>query len=215
MNFMICEGFLGAGKTLGAVIFAMNYVQKSGCAIYSNFGLVGSKPFTHLDDFKKVALEESSILVLDESHMDFDARSFSSNHVKFMSQTSYYLRKLRCTVIMTSPNFADIDSRIRSITNILLRVSKDKNNFYYDVIDIQSERYLKTIKIKRENAYMIGDLYFDTNKMVVPLEMPENRLSYDAFLEELKIVAESYHIERKGAALPRAEVVEVKQLVIA
>jgi hypothetical protein len=200
-NFVVAQGYLGVGKTLGATLWALDYQQRSGCALYSNFGIKGSKPFTHIDDFKKIAMEESSILVLDEAHMDLDARSFSSNHVKFFTQVSYYLRKLRCTVVMTSPSFNDLDSRIRGVTNLVLNVAKDKERFYYDVWDIQSNRYLKTLRIKRENAYMFADEYFNTNNMVVPVQMPSKREDWTEFLDELKFIAESYHTERKETPL--------------
>ncbi len=204
---------LGFGKTLGATIIAKHYQQESGCALYSNFGLVGSKPFTDIEDFKKIAQEHSSILVLDEAHLDLDARSFSTNHVKFFTQVSYYLRKLRCTLIMTSPNFSDLDTRIRGITNIVFDVTKDRKNFYYDVYDIQRRRHVKTIKISKENAFKIGDLYFDTYKMVTPIQIPKQRDDFTSFLEELKVIAETYHIERRLGALPTTEVIGGNNLV--
>lgn len=214
MNFMVAQGYLGAGKTLGAVIFALDYQQRSNCALYSNFGLKGAKPFTSINDFKEIAKEQSSILVLDEAHMDLDARSFSTNHVKFFTQIAYYLRKLRCTLIMTSPSFNDLDSRIRGITNIVLNVTKDTNYFYYDVWDIQSENFIRTTKIKKTNAFKIGDMYFDTNNMVTPIEILNTRTDWTDFLEELKNIAETYHIERLDthtAGLDLAK--EEKQLV--
>lgn len=193
MNFVAVQGFLGVGKTLGATLFALDYQQRSGCALYSNFGINGSKPFSSVEDFKKIAMEESSILVLDEAHMDLDARSFSSNHVKFFTQLSYYLRKLRCTLIMTTPSFSDLDSRIRGVTNLVLNVAKDRKYFYYDVWDYQSHKYLKTLKISRVNAYNLSDYYFNTNNMVVPVQMVSKREDWTEYLEDLKSIAESYH----------------------
>ena len=130
MNVFVFTGFLGSGKTLGAVLYAKKYQALSGCALYSNIAIEGAKPFYSLETFKEIAQESSSILLLDEAHMDLDARSFNTNHVKFFTQLSYYLRKLRCTLFITSPNFADLDSRIRGITNILAIVSKSKGKFF-------------------------------------------------------------------------------------
>ncbi len=200
MNFMIFEGFLGAGKTLGASIYAKYYQQRSGCALYSNFGLKGSKPFNSLEDFKEIAKEKSSILVLDEAHMDLDARSFSSNHVKFFTQVSYYLRKLRCTLIMTSPSFSDLDSRIRRITNIYVSVTKDFRNFSYEMYDIQSRKYLKTMQINQQDAFKLADQIFDTFGMVTPVVIPAKKDDFTDFLNELKIISESYHKNGERAA---------------
>lgn len=193
MNFFVFEGFLGAGKTLGACIYAKYYQEKSGCALYSNCGLLGAKPFTSLDDFKLIAQEESSILVLDEAHMDLDARSFSSNHVKFFTQLSYYLRKLRCTLIITSPSFGDLDTRIRNITNVLAFVSKDSNYFRYELWDVQSNRFIKRMRIRKENAFKISASLFDTNSMVTPVQMPKNKDDFKDFLDELKYISENYY----------------------
>lgn len=196
MNFMVFTGYLGSGKTLGATIFALYYQQKSGCALYSNNGITGSKPFTKLDDFKSIAQEESSILVLDEAHMDLDARSFNSNHVKFFTQLSYYLRKLRCTLIITSPSFSDLDSRIRNITNVLAFVTKDKTHFHYELVDIQSTKHLKNMRIKKDNAFKISEHYFDTAAMVTPVDVPAKKDDFLDFLDELKLISENYYKEK-------------------
>ncbi|MCY7936295.1 hypothetical protein MOF37_07610 [Bacillus spizizenii] len=194
MNVMVFEGFLGSGKTAGASVFAKAFQQRSGCTLYSNYGLQGSKPFTKLDDFKDIAVQPSSILVLDESHMDLDARSFSSNHVKFFTQISYYLRKLRCTMILTSPNFEDLDSRIRGITNILVQVEKRNGYFFYRMHDWQSNRYLKTYRFKQQYLKEYGHQVFDTTKMVTPIDIPDKKGDFNDFLEELKRISENYMV---------------------
>lgn len=57
-------------------LFAHHFKQKSNCVLYSNYGVVGSKPFTEIEHFKNIAQEKSTILNLDEAHIDLDARSF-------------------------------------------------------------------------------------------------------------------------------------------
>ncbi len=76
MNVMVFEGFLGSGKTFGMSLFAKYYQEKSfvHCTVITV--LIGSKPFVNLDTFHDIAKEESSILNLDEGHIDLDARSF-------------------------------------------------------------------------------------------------------------------------------------------
>lgn len=199
MNFMVFQGFLGSGKTLGATIFAKIYQEKSGCALYSNCGIAGSKPFTSITDFKSIATESSSILVLDEAHVDLNAREFNSNHVKFFTQVSYFLRKMRCTLIITSPSFDDLDSRIRGVTNILATVSKDKNYFHYDLYDIQSDRYLRGMRVNKERAFAIASDLYDTAAMVTPVSIPASKSDYVDFLSELKAISENYH-DNKSAA---------------
>lgn len=202
MNFFVFTGFLGSGKTLGAAIYAKHYSQMSGCALYSNCGLLGAKPFTSIEDFKLIAQEKSSILLLDEAHMDLDARSFSSNHVKFFTQLSYYLRKLRCTLIITTPSFGDLDTRIRNITNVLAFVNKDTKYFRYELWDIQSRRFIKNMKIKKENAFKIASTLFDTNSMVTPIEISKNKEDFKEFLEQLKYISETYYKSGEQSAEP-------------
>lgn len=199
MNFMVFNGYLGSGKTLGAAIYAKHYSQLSGCALYSNCGLLGAKPFTSINDFKNIAREQSSILLLDEAHMDLDARSFSSNHVKFFTQVSYYLRKLRCTLIITTPSFSDLDTRIRNITNVLAFVKKDSKYFRYELFDWQSVKKIQDIKIKKENAFLVAESLFDTNSMVTPIDIPKNKDDFKEFLEELKHISEHFY---KGEEQP-------------
>jgi ATPase family associated with various cellular activities (AAA) len=202
MNVMIFEGYMGAGKTLGASILAKYYQERSGCALYSNYGLVGSKPFKSIEDFLSIAQEPSSILVLDEAHIDLDARSFSTNHVKFFTQLSFYLRKLRCTLIITSPLFENLDSRIRGVTNVLIRVHKDKDYFYYPMYDVQSLKPLKTLKIHKKKAFAIAGNLFSTEAMVTPIYVPDKKGDYFDFLEQLKQTSDEYYTRlRRRVAL--------------
>ncbi|WP_350657638.1 hypothetical protein, partial [Psychrobacter sp. S1-30-MNA-CIBAN-0213] len=75
--------------------------------------------------------------------------------------------------------------------NMLAKVSSDKNYFYYDLYDVQSNRFLKTMRIKKNIAFNL-ELY-DTNAIVSPLEMPENKKEFDSFLETLKDKTYQYY----------------------
>lgn len=197
MNVIAMQGYLGAGKTAGAVALAHHLVTKSNGVLYSNIDVKGARPFSHIEDFLKVADDPSSVVLLDEAHVDLDARSFSTNHVKFVSATAFYLRKMRCTLILTSPLFDNLDTRIRGITNLLCLVSKDKTNFYYDMYDIQSDRYLKRMKISQRKLFA-ADLY-DTHAIVTPMEVHDNREGFNKFLAELKQKTLNYYKDRSRA----------------
>lgn len=186
MNVFVFDGVMGAGKTLGASIYAKYVQERTGCTLFSNFGLKGSKEFLHLKDFLKVADEKSSIIVLDESHMDLDSRNFNLNSVKFLTQIVFFLRKLRCSLFLTSPLFSNLDSRVQGVTAIYCPVAKDKNYFYYPFYDWQRKIYLKTKKINREQAINIAKNLYDTYAIVTPLEYPETRQEYLEFVTELK-----------------------------
>lgn len=191
-NFIVFDGQLGSGKTLGAVLFA-NYLKSKSpdTVLYSNFDMKGAKSFTSLDDFFEVAQNPSSIIVLDEAHVDLDSRSFNTNHVKFLTATSFYLRKIRATLIMTSPLFENLDSRIRTITNVLVLVSKDKNYFYFEMYEPSNMKYLTTKKVRQEKAFSLN--LYDTNAIVSPLEMPSKKDEFDQFLFDLKEITLDYY----------------------
>lgn len=190
-------GFMGNGKTLGMVLYAKDYQQRTGCTLYSNFGVKGAKPFTSFRDFLKIADEPSSILLLDECHLDIDSRNSLSNASKYFSHLAFFLRKMRCTLMLTTPLFSNVDSRFREITYVYVPVRKDKEYFYYPIIDYQDERLLKTKKIKKENAYKLVDSLFETYSMVTPLEYPANKGEFDLLLAELKEKTDKYYLRQK------------------
>lgn len=197
MNVIVFEGRLGAGKTLGATLFAKYYQQRSNCALYTNYGVQGSKHFSSLDDFFQIAQEDSSILIIDEAHIDLDSRSFSSNHVKFFSQVSYYLRKLRCTMIITSPMFEDLDSRIRGVTNMLVQIDSLRDRFVYHCYDPSSGHHFQSLQIMKTDAFMLAPHLFDTYSMVTPIDVPDNRQGFKDYLESLNDFHTNYHKEKR------------------
>src|SRR6478735_1770324 len=175
MNVVIIDGVMGAGKTLCMSILAKRWQEMSGCTLYSNYGLIGSKPLTKFEDFIDVASQPSSIVCLDESHMDLSSRDFNTNSVKFFTNLVFYLRKVRCTLLLTSPLFENIDSRVRQVTNVWVHASKTKTHFVYDFYDVQLMNFIKSQKMNIEVASMIGSKIYDTYAMVTPLEYPTKR----------------------------------------
>jgi hypothetical protein len=192
------SGIMGSGKTLGQSIMAKQLQAKTNCTLYSNYGLKGSKPFTSFRDFLDVAVQPSSIVCLDEVHNDIDARDFNTNAVKYFSHIVFYLRKMRCTLFMTTPLFENVESRVRGVTNILIPVEKDKDNYYYPMYDWQGMKYLKTKKIAKEKAHEVASLIFDTHSMVVPLEYPANRNDFTDLLTEMKKANDQYFISQSA-----------------
>lgn len=186
------EGIMGNGKTLGMSLMAKYFQEQTGCTLYSNYGLVGSKPFHSFYDFLDVAVQPSSIICLDEVHNDIDARDYNTNAVKYFTHIVFYLRKMRCTLMMTSPLFENVESRVRGVTNIVIPVHKDNDYYYYPFYDWQSLKYLKTKRVKKENAHKASKFIFDTYSMVTPLEYPENRNDFKKLLQDLKQANDNY-----------------------
>lgn len=186
MNIIIIDGMLGAGKTLAMSILSKYYAEKSGCALFSNYGLYGSYEFNSYRDFLKVVAQKHSIICLDEAHIFLDSRMSHNKGVIYFTQLSYYFRKMRTTVMMTSPQIDSIDKRVRLCANIYVYAEKDDKYFKYHFYDYQSERYLKTKRIKKDDAIRLASKLYDTYYMVEPMVLPRSEEEYREFVELLK-----------------------------
>lgn len=222
MNVVILDGILGAGKTLGMTLLVKYFQSLSGCELYSNFGVNGSKPITNYRDFLDVAKQPSSLIALDESHTDLDARNFMSNSVKFFTHLVFYLRKMRTTMFLATPSIDTLDGRVISVCNLYCRCSKNKTHFFYDMYDLQSGKHLKRYKIAHESAWFLGQEFYDTEDIVTPLEFPSERTDFKAFLYELKGVINQHkqgrrRLVRVGTGFrpePEAEQEQFKGVVV-
>ncbi|MCG7218199.1 hypothetical protein MF069_36485 [Paenibacillus mucilaginosus] len=197
MNLAIIDGFLGAGKTLGMSLLSLYFQSQSNCTLYSNYGLAGSKEFTHYEQFLDVAKEPSSIICLDEAHTDLDSRSSTTNVVKYFTHLIFYLRKLRCTLMLSTPSIENLDARVRLIANLYVMVSKDKKYFYYDMYDMQKLRHLKRYKIRQADAFSVAAKAYDTYNIVLPVEFPSEKKEFNEFLPILKKATNDYYSFRQ------------------
>lgn len=201
------DGKLGVGKTLGMSTLAQHYRQKTGCTLYSNYGLNHAKLFTSLEQFLDVALQPSSIICLDEIHTDLDARSGNTNAVKYFTHLLFYLRKIRATLFFTTPDISTVDFRVRSIMNAYCNVRKNKNAFYYDFWEPNTGHKLRSFKIDQQRVFAISNQIYDTHKMVVPMDFPDTKPEYTALINKLKNISDDYYI-RQVTDAPRQQASE-------
>lgn len=192
------DGKMGSGKTAGMSVLALDWQLRSGCTLFSNYGLTGSIPFTNFEDFKKVAVQSSSIICLDESHMDLSNRDYAMNSVKFFITMIWFLRKMRCTLMMTSPLFENIDSKVRAVTNLYINVSKRDGYLNYNYYDMESETLIKRNRISLETMKRIGSYLYDTYEMVTPLEYPKNRDDFNLVIAEVKRLNKEYMSQNRA-----------------
>lgn len=209
MYLMGFDGRMGEGKTFGMSLLAQHFRQKSGCTLYSNYGLAGSKLFTTFDQFLDVAQQPSSIICLDEIHTDLDSRSGNTNISKYFTHMIFYLRKLRCTIMFASPLISNVEYRVRGVMNVYCQVSKTKNKFRYEMWDMQSGAYLRTMTVNQQKAFAIGHQIYDTHKMVVPMEFPSTKEEYNTIINKLKDLSDQYYINGQATNAPEAELPEV------
>jgi hypothetical protein len=207
MYLLGLDAAMGTGKTLGMSLLAQHFRQQSGCTLWSNYGLANARLFTNFEQFLEVAQQPSSIICLDEVHTDLDSRSGNTNTSKYLTHMLYYLRKIRATIFYATPDISSVDVRVRSVTNVYCRVSKNKRKFKYEMWDLQSVRYLRTLMIDKEKVFAIADQIYDTHKMVVPMEFPEKKEEYLQLINMLKNISDQYYV-RQAQDAPRLQVSE-------
>lgn len=209
MYLMGFDGTMGQGKTLGMSLFAQLYRQKSGCTLYSNYGLANSTLFTSFDQFIEVAQQPSSIICLDEIHQDLDSRSVNTNTAKYLTHMIFYLRKIRATIFFSTPDISNVDLRVRLVMNMYCRVRKNKKNFYYDMYDVQSDKFKRTQRIQQSKVFPIIDQIYDTHKMVVPMDFPATKEEYIKIINLLKETSDNYYEQRQATYEPEQHVPDV------
>lgn len=193
MELVLFTGNRGVGKTLGMSLYAMWLKEQTGCSLYSNYSLLGANDFFSFDDFRQIACEKHSLLLLDECHNDIDSRNYRKPSALYFSHITFYLRKLRCLMFLSTPLFSNIDRRVREVTNILVNVSKDNEFFYYDFYDVQLESFLKRIKIKRNLALQLASKIYDTTGIVTPLQYPNKNEDFEALVFDIKQINNCVH----------------------
>lgn len=206
MYFWVFQGNLGQGKTAAMSILMHYYraqMRKQGvdCRLFSNYGLTDSLPLTDHNSFEEVARSECSILGVDEGHTSFDSRMFGSKQGIYFTQFAFYYRKLRTCMMVTSPGIENLDSRIRSLTNILVHCEKHPHGFKYYIFDYQAMRLLTTKFLPMPTASKIfrAGLY-NTHEIIRAITFPTKEQEFDEFLMRIKGISDDYMADRKDAA---------------
>ena len=174
---MICaillDGDLGAGKTLSAVALASIWAAKAKLPLLSNMTVKGSFKIEHMEDWAKIPdfRERGSILLLDEAQSLLDSRtSQTKGQIKFTNFLQY-LRKMRCLVIFTTPNFKYVDVRVRERVSYRIYVSRVGHKVVWDIFNPSTDAFIKTKILSGEKLKRFYPLY-DTFELVSPVELP-------------------------------------------
>lgn len=147
-------GRMGTGKTLSAVRYAYNY-YKQGYSIYSNIKLNFPHTFIGLQDLVDYANAninfEKSVILVDEMHVLLDSRSSGSKRNKILTHLIVLTRHLGkrggCHVLYTSQFIHQVDKRLRSNTDILIKCQSRKlrgEQYTLNLVMIMQEFGIKT-----------------------------------------------------------------------
>jgi|SRR3989304_7204094 len=128
MPFIIgIEGGYGEGKTLTGVMKACQWSMASGAKIFANFPVRGAYVFNNYTDWYRIADLHGTIVIFDEAQSNFDNRQWNSKGQIEMTQVLNYVRKMNTIFIFILPEYHNADSRIRNVTDILIRQHKTKS----------------------------------------------------------------------------------------
>lgn len=187
INLVFYEGIMGSGKTSRMSLDALMFKKKfPNLTLYSNYGLKGSEPFTDFKQFMDIPFNEHTLICLDESHMDLSNRDFSTNSVKFFTNLIFYLRKLNCTIFMTSPLFENLDSKVRAVTNILVRCRKKEGYFIANYYSLDTGELIKSFSVDDSFIKAYASQIYDTYTICIPLEYPIKREDFLIVFTKMK-----------------------------
>lgn len=170
---LLFDGDLGSGKTLSAVMSAFRWANSANVPILSNMSIEGGIKLNTGEDLYKIAdfAERGSILLIDEAQSVLDSRtSQTKGQVKF-TQFLQYLRKMRCLVIYTTPDYSMVDVRVRQRLSYRVHVSRLRGRMVWDYYEPSSDRYIRSRIIKPDKYKLFYDLY-DTYEIVPVIELP-------------------------------------------
>lgn len=209
MYLWVFQGNLGEGKTSAMSIMAHYYKtkmnRKKKIELFSNYGLMGSNELVDYTDFYEVARCHGSIVCIDEAQTSLDSRLFAKGNNIYLTQFMFYLRKLGCTWFLATPAIANLDSRVRALTNILVDCHKTPSGFTYTIYDYQAQSYgpwgkllkRKFIPMPKAKEIFATGLY-DTWKILRSIPFPSNEREFDKFLKQIIVIHEEA-IERERA----------------
>jgi Zonular occludens toxin (Zot) len=187
------QGSLGAGKTLAMSMFAHHWkskVEQAGGKIelFSNYDLKDSYPMTHFTDWYEVARAQGSICCWDECHLAFSNRKWSKYGQGILTDVMMYTRKMKSVQIYAAPSINFVDSRIRSIVEVLITARKIGNKgFSYHFVDYQTGEFLHKQFLPMSKARQIMKLnLYDTENMVQYFPVPQTEREGEKFFEELE-----------------------------
>ncbi|MED4570975.1 zonular occludens toxin domain-containing protein [Brevibacillus agri] len=201
-HFIGVQGYLGAGKTTVASVLAhlmRNKVRQKGgdIKLFSNYGLRGSQRMASYADWYSVADVHGSIILWDEAQEQFDGREFSSAERAFSTRLLNYCRKMASVQIMIAPNYANLDNRIRQLTEVLINVSslgkKGIRMEFYDYTAGNKQtnlgRFLHSQFLPARNVKRVHALnLFRTHRLVSGFPMPKTPREQETFYAKLEEV---------------------------
>lgn len=206
-------GTLGGGKTLCAVRDAWIYsLQAGGAPVWGNLTLHPAGWAQHrlvnpafrlgrvssTDDIVRMVAEGGGLLILDEVHQDLDARQSLATANILLSRFMMFMRKCGVTVLYTAQDPAQIDKRLRAVTDVLTWCEgwgpRGSRTHRFTRVHYRSGRQVRVEMLTSDQLAQVYPLY-DTLEFVRQLEFPSRLAEFEAFMlaiEEASKFARAY-----------------------
>lgn len=202
------QGPLGSGKTFLMSTLAHHWktkVEKQGghIELFSNYELYDSRPITHYSDWYDVAKAQGSIVLWDEAHMAFSNRRWSRYGQNILTDVLMFTRKMRSVQIYCAPSIHFVDSRVRSIVEVLINARKigDKG-FVYHFQDYQTGEFLHKQFLPMYKAKQLFKLkLYDTESMVNYFPVPQTEREGEQFFNKLDEIHEQARMQERKRVL--------------
>jgi len=162
-------GPLGHGKTLGMTSMGMLMSELFEVPLGANYP-IKAKNFTLIESLEDLWAFKGGVLLLDEFWLSFDSRSSSSNVVlsRWINQT----RKRHVVVFYTTQSMAQIDKRLRNVTDLVLSCEKRKDGFHMTFIEYQTVRLGRQFRMTRPELFYGA---YDTDNVIDVLSTATSR----------------------------------------
>ncbi|MGE7191969.1 ATPase [Lysinibacillus fusiformis] len=204
-HHFVIQGSLGAGKTFLASILAHWWKIKSArnganIKLFSNYELYDSYPMANYTDWYTVAEAQGSICVWDETYLAFSNRKWSNYGQGIATDVMMLTRKMKSVQIYCTPSIGFLDSRIRSIAEVLITARQIPNKgFHYTFYDFQTGEFMRKefIPMGRAKAMMKVGLY-DTDTMVQYFPLPKTEQEGTKFFAKLEEIHDRARGKKRG-----------------
>lgn len=196
MHHMAFEGGLGTGKTLMATVIANWWREQAAkknvdVQLFANFDMRGATRMSTYESWYDVADADVSIIIWDESQVHFNNRAWSQFGQNIVTQIAMYVRKMRSIQIYATPSVNMLDSRIRSVLEVVVKMQKTKAGYQLNFYDYQTNQFLRKAFVPMSKAKKIYKLnLYDTYSFVTPVPMPSDERSAKKFWAELNAIHE-------------------------
>lgn len=183
---ILVSGEMGSYKTSSAVAMTIfevehaSYVMGRKIPLITNMELKTTKDgpnIIHLKDandwqYISQNKEFGSFLYLDELQGQIDSRRSNSRENIRLTQMMYYLRKMKCCFIGTTPDWMAVDVRLRNILTCHMHLRKVGKKVFVDYMNPSSDQVLRTRVLKLSTIRQYQNR-FDTNAYCFPIDVPD------------------------------------------